>query len=104
MSGLIPFSLTNKNQPYANSSLQKLYMANLALYVYNNGEIEITKNRYSGETGIIEGGKIIKILTNLLVKNAFNNTCKIFQEGLKEEIYEVLEKHKVLEGEEYDKI
>ena len=85
-------------EEYRNSSLQKLQKADITFYLYNDGKMEIVKNRYNGKIGSIEGNERIKVLVEILANITFNNTCVIFQEALKKKIY------KVLEGEEYDKI
>jgi len=95
-------SLVDDLRPYkkfGDSPLKKMEKANLVLYVNADGTIEIGKNRYNGVTGLIEYTTGVKILTQLLVETAYNNTCEIFQEALKKDLYKVLENHKVLEGE-----
>jgi hypothetical protein len=100
---ILPYS-PREYSKYKNSPIQKMERANFILYVNADGTIHIGKNRYNGVTGPIHNTTGVKILAKLLVKIAFNNTCIIFQESLKKDLYKVLEKHKVLEGEENDKI
>jgi hypothetical protein len=89
---------------YKYTPLKKMERANFVLYVNADGTIDIGKNRYNGVTGPIHNTTGVKILAKLLAKIAFNNTCVMFQEALRQDIYKVLENHKVLEGEENDKI
>lgn len=87
-------------RPYKkhNSPLKKMEMANVALFAYSDGIIEVVKNRY-GETGIISNGEGIELLINLLSRTVFNDTCIIFQESLKKMIYKEIGGYKVSEGE-----
>jgi len=92
------------SKKYRDSPLRKLEKANFVLYINCDGTIEIGKNRYTGGTGLIQFPQGIEILVQVLVGTAFNNTCIVFQEALKKDIYKVLEDHEVLKGEENDKI
>lgn len=99
MNGLNAVYPTSRHNEY--SPLRKLEKANFVLYVNADGTIDIGKNRYNG---VIHNTTGVKILVKLLAKIAYNNTCIMFQETLKKDIYKVLENHKVLKGEENDKI
>ena len=83
---------------YKYTPLKKMEMANVALFAYSDGTIEVVKNRH-GETGIISNGEGIELLINLLSRTVFNDTCIIFQESLKKMIYKEIGGYKVSEGE-----
>jgi len=105
MNGLNSFSTT---KPYPEkqknpSFIQRMERASVVLFVSSDGVVEIGKNRY-GKTGMITSGEGVETLINLLARAVFNDTCIIFQESLKEDIYKLLDFHKVLKGEENDKI
>lgn len=70
-----------------------LYKMDLVIGLKNNGEIDIMKNRYSGNTGPVKDvDQIVDVLSLLLVKNLFNNRMKVFQEGMRISIKEAIDK------------
>ncbi len=98
------FDGKGSSKAYRNSALHRMERADFVLYVNADGTLDIGKNRYNGETGIIHNTAGVKIIVKILTKIAFNNTCIMFQEALKKDLYKVLEGHKVLEGEKNDEI
>jgi hypothetical protein len=91
------------SRAYREAPLKKMEMANIALFVYSDGTVEIGKNRY-GKTGVISSKEGIETLINLLTKAVFKDTCIIFQESLKKIIYKEIGECEDSKGEDNDKI
>lgn len=61
---------------------EKLYRANIVLFVDHEKGVMIEKNRY-GQTGKPTTDELVDILCHILADHAYDGRMKIFQAGLK---------------------
>ena len=86
-------------RPY---SKERMYNAALCIYVYNDGSIEVAKNRYENVVGKVELEQLIPIFTRLMSDLKLKGTkLEMFKEGLSELLQESI--NKTLKGEYYER-
>lgn len=83
-------------------SMERLYNSALCIYVYNDGRIEITKNRYENVIGDVELDKLVPVLSRMLADLKLKGTkLEMFKEGLSELLKEAI--NEILKGEHYER-
>lgn len=78
---------------YRQSFTMKMYQASIVISLAREGKIEIIKNRWGPpKTEDVSTEEVIDIITTILAKHLFCDRMDIFQEGLKQQLIEVINK------------
>ena len=65
---------------------ERLYNANLALYVDYEKGVLIHKNRWSGITGKVTTKELVNIVCRILAEHIFDGRMKLFQAGMEKRL------------------
>lgn len=80
---------------------EKLYKADLAIYVFHDGTVEVGKNR-NGQTGSMDLDEIVFNFTKIISQIKLKDTqLDMFKEGLHQLLYEAVQN--VLKGNHYER-
>jgi len=75
-----------------NSIYQKILRANIILSIDHKNRISIIKNRYEKPKKDLDKNETIEILTDVLCRYLYNNCMNMFQEGMKIQLKDAIEK------------
>jgi hypothetical protein len=83
-------------------SRERMYNAFFCLYVYQNGSIELAKNKYSNVLGTVNVDQVIPIFSKFIADLKLKDTnLDMFKEGLSELLQESI--NNTLKGDYYER-
>ncbi len=77
------------SRPHSNqqpSMNQRLYDANIVIFLDRSGKIDVLKNRWGPHGKEVNTDDLIEILCIILAEHLFKGIMKLFQEGMKEKL------------------